>query len=168
MCLSRREPAWETMLPVAVHVPVTGSYSSAEARALSPFRPPMTSTLPSGSGTAAKSDRGVIMLPVAVHDGARGGTAIGVAVGAGEGEIVGPGVSAAGDVRLGRRRGTGAGSGGTSDGSRTRPEPAATAPPTSSRAAAAKSVMPAAAAEPPAEATTSPSRAAGAWSGRGR
>ena len=115
------EPAWETMLPVAVHVPVAGSYSSAEARAVVPLRPPTASTLPSSSATAAKSDRGVVMLPVAAHDGARGGTGAGVAVGAGEDEIVGPGVSAAGDGGWTAAR-DGAGSGGTSGVSRSTPD----------------------------------------------
>ena len=56
------------MLPVAVNVPVAGSYSSALARvaaAVSP--PPVMSTFPLGSNVAVWSYLAVVMLPVAVN-----------------------------------------------------------------------------------------------------
>jgi len=58
-------------LPVAVHFPVLGSYTSAEPPAASQ-QPPNTSTLPSPSLTANCCVRAVIMLPVAVHFPVRG------------------------------------------------------------------------------------------------
>ena len=128
------------MLPVSVQDPAPGSYSSAEPSAApeSPLRPPATSTLPSGSSVAVWSLREVIMLPVVVHEAAVGGTTAGVSVGAGDGATVGLGLgSAVGFVTA--TGSVGAGTGGTSDGSFTKPEPAAAAPPTSSRAAAASS-----------------------------
>ena len=56
------------MLPVAVHVPVAGSYSSALAKGCSQSSmPPATSTCPFGSNVAVCESRAVAMLPVAVH-----------------------------------------------------------------------------------------------------
>src|SRR5436190_1554657 len=55
------------MLPVAVHIPVAGSYSSALANWPWWFSPPATNTCPFGSNVAVCSKRGVVMLPVAVH-----------------------------------------------------------------------------------------------------
>src|SRR5690349_2635490 len=49
-------------LPVAVHLPAAGLYSSA----LLP-EPPTTSTWPLASSVAVCSSRGVVMLPVLVH-----------------------------------------------------------------------------------------------------
>src|SRR5919202_3273900 len=58
------------MLPVAVHVPVLGSYSSALERvqvgSQGP-KPPATKTFPLGSSVAVCSTRAVLMLAVAVH-----------------------------------------------------------------------------------------------------
>src|SRR2546428_332272 len=70
------------MLPVAVRVPVAGSYSSADARTVSSrlsATPPATRTVPSGRRGAECSARAVIMLPAVLH---------GASSGAGEG---GPG-----------------------------------------------------------------------------
>ena len=56
------------MLPVAVHFPVVGSYSSAEAPGFPPSvlaLPPARSTLPSGSVVAVPSRCASIVLPVA-------------------------------------------------------------------------------------------------------
>ena len=56
-------------LPVALHVPLAGSYSSALLRPL-PLPsgvPPATSTLPLGSNVAVWKKRAVLRLPVAVH-----------------------------------------------------------------------------------------------------
>jgi hypothetical protein len=54
------------MFPVAVNVPVAGSYSSALAiPELKP--PPAIKTLPSWSRVAVWRKRGVVMLPVAVN-----------------------------------------------------------------------------------------------------
>ncbi|KVD29829.1 hypothetical protein WI83_20815 [Burkholderia ubonensis] len=53
------------MLPVADHVPVFGSYSSAEFGLRS--APPATSTLPSGSSVAVWLARAEAMLPAADH-----------------------------------------------------------------------------------------------------
>jgi hypothetical protein len=60
------------MLPVALHVPVLGSYSSADASAFhdaSSFEsiPPATRTFPSGSSVAVWSLRATAMLPVERH-----------------------------------------------------------------------------------------------------
>src|SRR5450759_2902839 len=72
------------MSPVAVHDPLPGSYSSAEAPP-----PPAASTLPSGSSVAVWPPRGVRMLPVAVHEGAMAGTTDDDADGEGAEEISG-------------------------------------------------------------------------------
>src|SRR6266568_3511799 len=57
------------ILPVRLHVPVAGLYSSAEVRALPPetFIPPMTSTLPFDSRAALWFSRATFMLPVRLH-----------------------------------------------------------------------------------------------------
>src|ERR1035437_4600422 len=54
------------MLPVTVHVPVAGLYSSALASGVAeaPSRPPATSTWPFGSSVAVWSVRAVFKLPV--------------------------------------------------------------------------------------------------------
>ena len=52
------------MLPVAVKVPVAGSYSSAVARSLTGPTPPAISTFPVGSSVAVWPLRVVVMLPV--------------------------------------------------------------------------------------------------------
>src|SRR5207245_1932469 len=54
------------MLPVEENRPVAGSYSSALAREPLLYQgiPPVTSTLPFGSGVAVWPYRAVIMLPV--------------------------------------------------------------------------------------------------------
>ena len=54
------------MLPVVVHVPVFGSYSSVPVFAVTKF-PPATSTWPLGSSVAVWKARGVLMRPVVVH-----------------------------------------------------------------------------------------------------
>lgn len=57
------------MFPVAVHDPLLGLYSSAEASRLRPpLEPPATSTLPSSSSVAVWYWRASIMFPVAVYD----------------------------------------------------------------------------------------------------
>ena len=58
----------EFMLPVKLHVPVTGSYSAARTGngQASPPVKPAASTLPSGSSVAELEPR-VIMSPVADH-----------------------------------------------------------------------------------------------------
>src|SRR5207249_10757112 len=62
--LSRAVPR----LPVAVHVPLAGSYSSALLKTPSQsLNPPATSTLPLGSSVAVCRSRAVPRLPVAVH-----------------------------------------------------------------------------------------------------
>src|SRR5690242_9280911 len=54
---------------VLAHVPVAGSYSSALASAMKlPDRPPVTSTLPSGSWAAAGSERAACSEPVAENE----------------------------------------------------------------------------------------------------
>src|SRR6266550_1814719 len=53
-------------LPVAVHVPLAGSYSSALLKTR-PLFPPATSTLPLGRSVAVCWARAVPRLPVAVH-----------------------------------------------------------------------------------------------------
>src|SRR5947208_1697550 len=56
------------MLPVALHIPVAGSYSSALAKMpTSNSKPPATSTCPLGSNVAVWLKRGVVMLRGAVH-----------------------------------------------------------------------------------------------------
>src|SRR5437879_5483724 len=55
------------MLPVAVHIPVAESYSSALVKNVSPSRPPATSTCPFGSNVAVCTPRFLVMAPVAVH-----------------------------------------------------------------------------------------------------
>ena len=56
------------MLPVTVHIPVAGSYSSAVAVAKAlKTPPPATSTSPFASNVAVWCTRAVAMLPVAVH-----------------------------------------------------------------------------------------------------
>src|SRR3990172_8457708 len=58
-----------TMFPVAVQVPLSGSYSAAEVKSssMSGAEPPATSTLPSGSCVAVCPPRAMIRLPVAVQ-----------------------------------------------------------------------------------------------------
>ena len=64
------------MFAIAVHVPASGSYSSAESVGWSPGAwPPATSTLPSGSRMATWLWRGSIIFPVAVHVPLSGRTA---------------------------------------------------------------------------------------------
>ena len=59
------------MLPVALHVPLPGSYSSAEAvDPFGPVVPPATSTLPSVSRVAVKLVLASIIAPVADQPGA--------------------------------------------------------------------------------------------------
>ena len=55
--------------PVALQVPVAGSYSSALASwpPLDPPSPPATSTLPLGSKVAVATLRAVVIDPVALH-----------------------------------------------------------------------------------------------------
>src|SRR5689334_20480696 len=55
------------MLPVAVQVPVVGSYTSAVAQAPPPLPPPVTRTLPLGSSVAVCPLRALAMLPLAVQ-----------------------------------------------------------------------------------------------------
>src|ERR1044071_4476909 len=55
------------MLPVAVHVPVAGSCSSALLKKPPPFHPPATSTLPEDSSVALWFSRPVTRLPVRVQ-----------------------------------------------------------------------------------------------------
>src|SRR5438874_1626239 len=55
------------MLPVTVHIPVAGSYSSALAKTSLLLSPPATSTCPFGSNVAVCMRRSVVMLRVAVH-----------------------------------------------------------------------------------------------------
>src|SRR3954447_9776408 len=56
------------MSPAAVHFPVAGSYSSVEARIASgASSAPATRTLPSVSRVAVCSNRGDVMVPVAVQ-----------------------------------------------------------------------------------------------------
>src|SRR5215213_4101544 len=74
--------------PVTDHVPVWGSYNSAEVRpeAGSPplsRQPPTTRTLPSRRRTAACWYRGVLIVPVAIEPAARGWTV--AALGAADG-----------------------------------------------------------------------------------
>src|SRR5512143_3286866 len=73
------------MLPVEVQIPVLGSYSSADVgqQLLSLPTPPNTRTLPVTRRTAVACERGVVMLPVAVHVGGRSPTTneVGPAVG---------------------------------------------------------------------------------------
>src|SRR5258707_3700659 len=54
-------------LPVALHVPVAGSYSSALLRKLTPLNPPATSTLPLGNNVAVCARRAVLRLLVALQ-----------------------------------------------------------------------------------------------------
>src|SRR5450759_5054987 len=57
------------MFEVAVHVPLPGSYSSADEQAgVVSYSPPVTSTVPSGSSVAVWYRRGVTILPVLVQD----------------------------------------------------------------------------------------------------
>src|SRR5439155_9811479 len=54
-------------LPVALHVPLAGSYSSALLTGPLLLCPPATSTLPSGSNVAVGAERAVVRLPVLLH-----------------------------------------------------------------------------------------------------
>ena|SRR5438477_11323621 len=54
------------MLPVAVQVPVAGSYNSALDKAPL-LKPPAASTFPLESNVSANDSRPVVILPVAVH-----------------------------------------------------------------------------------------------------
>jgi hypothetical protein len=56
----------DVMLPVAVHFPVAGLYSSALARYVDPADPPATRTWPfrRSVAEASPSERTVVMLPV--------------------------------------------------------------------------------------------------------
>src|SRR2546425_9607245 len=61
-----------SMLPVGLHAPVRGSYSSADANDLNDLSsfesmPPATRTFPSGSSVAVWSLRATLMLPVERH-----------------------------------------------------------------------------------------------------
>src|SRR3989449_6109610 len=60
---------WSAMLPVALHVPVAGSYNSAEASDGKGYAlvPPASSTRPSGSSAAAGACRPSLRVPVDVH-----------------------------------------------------------------------------------------------------
>src|SRR4029077_2547220 len=51
--------------PVALHIPLVGSYSSALVKA--PIYPPATSTLPLGSNVAVCCMRAVLRLPVSLN-----------------------------------------------------------------------------------------------------
>ncbi len=55
------------MEPVALQVPVAGSYSSAVAREPVAENPPVTSTLPLGSSVAVWPERAVAMEPAALQ-----------------------------------------------------------------------------------------------------
>jgi uncharacterized membrane protein len=56
------------MLPVAVNIPVTGSYSSALARTVVTYQtPPVMSTFPLLNNVAICPALAVVMLPVAVN-----------------------------------------------------------------------------------------------------
>ncbi len=57
-------PPQQLGLPVAVHLPVAGLYSSAPGPVL---EPPARSTWPFWSSVAVWVTRGVVMLPVFVH-----------------------------------------------------------------------------------------------------
>src|SRR5205823_1230797 len=54
-------------LPVTLHVPVAGSYSSAVLRALLTRKPPVIRTLPLDSSVAVWLLRAVLSVPVPVH-----------------------------------------------------------------------------------------------------
>jgi len=56
-------------LPVAVHIPVAGSYSSALAKTVNPSlpTPPATNTCPFNSNVAVWEKRAVPRSPVALH-----------------------------------------------------------------------------------------------------
>jgi hypothetical protein len=63
------------MLPVAVHTPVAGSYSSALVKMPPSPWPPATSTCRLGSNVAVCEERTLAMLPVTIHlPGACAGT----------------------------------------------------------------------------------------------
>ena len=65
------------MLPVAVQIPVAGSYSSALAKTVKPSlpKPPVTNTCPFNSNVAVWEKRAVTRSPVALHlPGACAGT----------------------------------------------------------------------------------------------
>ena len=129
-----------SMLPVDDHVPLAGSYNSAVVGSDSAPLPPTTSTRPSRSRSC------FVSRPRRAH---RPGWDPGASRTRGEGselQMVSADTLGLGDVASGDAVAIattdGSGTGGTTDGSRSRPEPAANAPPTSNRAAAAKSVMP--------------------------
>ena len=82
---------------------------------------------------------GVAIVPVGIQTPPGPATGIGLADGAAD--SLGLGDVASGDA-VATATTDGSGTGGTTVGSRSRPEPAANAPPTSNRAAAASSVMP--------------------------
>src|SRR5262245_16315966 len=55
-------------MPVALNVFVAGLKISALARSPPLFKPPATSTRPSGSGAAAARERGVVIEPVGLKE----------------------------------------------------------------------------------------------------
>src|SRR6188474_1306801 len=106
------------MLPVADHVPLAGSYSSAEVSSDSPPLPPTKSTWPSRSCTAACPGRGVPIDPVRIQTPPGPATGTGLADGAAD--SLGLGNVASGDA-VATAITEGSGTGGTTVGRRRRP-----------------------------------------------